>query len=54
MAARKVSQYAMELRSKNEQLARALEAARLAALSGAQVIFYPTAIAWAERPSGVS
>ena len=31
MAARKVSQYAMELRSKNEQLARALEAARLAA-----------------------
>jgi signal transduction histidine kinase len=30
MAARKVSQYAMELRNKNEQLARALEAARLA------------------------
>ena len=30
VAARKVSQYAMELRNKNEQLARALEAARLA------------------------
>jgi signal transduction histidine kinase len=30
MAARKVSQYAMELRNKNEQLARALEAARSA------------------------
>jgi PAS domain S-box-containing protein len=30
VAARKVSQYAMELRHKNEQLARALEAARLA------------------------
>jgi PAS domain S-box-containing protein len=30
MAARKVSQYAMELRNKNEQLARALEAAHLA------------------------
>jgi len=29
-AARKVSEYAMELRNKNEQLARALEAARLA------------------------
>jgi len=27
VAARKVSQYAMELRNKNEQLARALEAA---------------------------
>ena len=30
LAARKVSEYAMELRNKNEQLARALEAARLA------------------------
>jgi PAS domain S-box-containing protein len=30
VAARKVSQYAMELRNKNEQLGRALEAARLA------------------------
>src|SRR5260370_12987733 len=30
MAARKVAQYAMELRNKNEQLGRALEAARSA------------------------
>jgi PAS domain S-box-containing protein len=33
IAARKVSQYAMELRNKNEQLARALEAARSAAIA---------------------
>jgi len=38
MAARKVAQYAMELRNKNEQLAQALEAARSAAATKSQFL----------------
>src|SRR5205085_1374971 len=38
MAARKVAQYAMELRNKNEQLAQALEAARSAAVAKSQFL----------------
>jgi PAS domain S-box-containing protein len=38
VAARKVAQYAMELRNKNEQLARALEAARSATVAKSQFL----------------